>query len=362
MTRDELFSIRAEHPDHRLYEETKQNLDRLAKPLDGLGDLETAICRIAAVQGTVRPHIDSRALVIFCADNGIVEEGVSQTDKSVTASVAALMAENKSSVGIMTHGDPLTIYTVDVGIDHEAPLEGVIDLRVARGTANFLKEPAMTESMCLKAIESGMEMARRCHKAGHDILATGEMGIGNTTTSTALYCALTGELPVNAAGRGAGLSDEGLVRKIRVIDHALRLYGLDPAKAGKASKEYAFRALCSVGGLDIAALAGFMIGGATLRIPVVVDGLISAVAAMTAAMLVPGTEHVLLASHAGREQGVRGALKCLGLSPVIEGNLALGEGTGAVMLFPLLDMAFRLYNSGTTFADASIGQYERYDG
>ena len=361
MTRDELLKIRVGRPDQSIYEKTKQNLDRLAKPIDGLGDLETAICRIAAMQGTERPHIVSKALAIFCADNGIVEEGVSQTDKSVTASVAALMAENKSSVGIMTRDDPVTIYTVDVGIDAEEPLKGVTNLRVARGTSNFLKEPAMTEHMCLQAIENGMEMARRCKEAGHDILATGEMGIGNTTTSTALYCALTGELPVKAAGRGAGLSDDGLVRKIQVIDRAIRLYGLDPAAMKETPAEYAFRALCCVGGLDIAALAGFMIGAGLEKLPVVVDGLISAVAAMTASMLVPGAEAYLLASHAGREHGVRGTLKRLGLSPLIEGNLALGEGTGAVMLFPLLDMAFRLYDSGTAFADTSIGQYERYD-
>ncbi|MCR4705597.1 MAG: nicotinate-nucleotide--dimethylbenzimidazole phosphoribosyltransferase [Lachnospiraceae bacterium] len=361
MTKDELLKIRIERPDQNIHDETKRNLDRLAKPIDGLGDFEEAIAKIAAIQGTAWPHVGNKALVIFCADNGIVEEGVSQTDQSVTASVAALMGENKSSVGIMTGDYPCTIYTVDVGIDTEEKLDGVIDMRVSRGTANFLKAPAMTEDACLQAIENGMEMAMRCHKAGHDLLATGEMGIGNTTTSTALYCALTGELPVSVAGRGAGLSDAGLARKIRVIDRAIRLHTLDTALVSEKPAEYAFRALCCVGGLDIAALAGFMIGAATLKIPVVVDGLISAVAAMTAAMLVPGTENVLLASHEGREHGVHGALRRLGLTSFIRGNLALGEGTGAVMLFPLLDMALRLYDSGTKFADTSIGQYERYD-
>ena len=215
----------------------------------------------------------------------------------------------------------------------------------------------MTTEEALNAIEAGIECVKELKDKGYGITATGEMGIGNTTTSTALMCALTGVSPEEYTGRGSGLTDEGLKRKLQVIKEGLARY----AGKGRAdSPEEAFEVLCCLGGLDIAALAGVFIGGALYGMPVVVDGLISAAAALAAERIVPGCREYMLASHAGREKGAGLILDELSLRPVIHADLALGEGTGAVMLFPLLDMACALYSDGTAFEETSIEKYERY--
>ena len=347
-------------PDEKTYAGSKDRWDSIAKPIDGLGDLEEMISRIAAMQGKIIPDISRRALVVMCADNGVVSEGVTQCDKSVTLDVAKLLCKGQSSVCVMTEGTDVDIIPVDIGIDSDEVIPGIRNKKVCRGTGNIATEPAMSPDQCLRALEAGMEIMEICARKGYDIVATGEMGIGNTTTSTALLCALTGISPGEVTGRGAGLTDEGLDRKIRVIEQALKLHGLD-AGCGISDPESAFEALQKVGGLDIAGLAGLFIGGAKHRIPVVTDGLISAVAALTAECLVPGTAAYMLASHTGRERGTGRVLERLGLKAVIDADLALGEGTGAVMLFPMLDMAMSLYLNGMRFDDTGIDAYERLD-
>ncbi len=355
-----LYGIRIEEPDTDFRIRAKSHFDAIAKPIDSLGDLETVICDIAAIQHTDKPDISKKALIVMCADNGVVDEGVSQTDKSVTLSVAKLLAKDSSSVGALTKGQNIKTVPVDIGIDCDEPVPGLIDKKVAKGTGNIVKTVAMTDEQCLAAVEAGIEIVRDCSADGINIIATGEMGIGNTTTSTALFCALTGEDPGKIAGRGAGLSDEGLTRKIEVIKKALALHGLSKA-SGEVMPEYAFNALCSVGGLDIAGLAGIYIGCAMYRIPVVIDGFISAVAALAADYIVGGCREYMIASHKGKEAGSARALELLDKKPVIDANMALGEGSGAVMIFPLLDMAMSLYDNGTGFLAASIEKYERFD-
>ena len=359
MLKEELFKIRIDAPNQKVYDQVKKGWDALAKPLDGLGDFEEILCRIGAIDGRVPEDISRKLLVIFCADNGVVQEGVSQTGKEVTARVAALMADNKSSVGRMTRGYDLEILPVDIGIDCEGTPAKVFPAKVRRGTGDILKEAAITPDECLKAIDIGINLAKDYKKRGFSIAATGEMGIGNTTTATALYSALTYEDPDEITGRGAGLSDAALEHKKKVIRDALSFHGLD--KEIEQTKDASFEALCKVGGLDIAGLAGFFIGGAMYHLPVVIDGFISAVAALTAQRLCPGAKNYMIASHKGRETGCLRALSHLGLKPLIDGSMALGEGTGAVMLFPLLDMAFELYRSGTAFAATDIEQYQRFN-
>jgi len=341
--------------DKKIYEKVRNNWDRVAKPIDGLGDFERLICRIGAMTGNEYPDISKKALIIMCADNGIVEEGVSQTDQSVTKAVTEMMRDRKSSVGIMTEGTGLDYFVVDIGVNCIDEL-GVINRKVAMGTKNFLKESAMTEEQCKKAIQTGIDIVSQCKKQGYGIIATGEMGIGNTTTSTALMCALTGISPEEITGAGAGLSEEGIARKVNVIKMGLGKYGL----ADGATNEPLY-ALQSVGGLDIAGLTGVFIGAATNKVPVVIDGFISAVAALCAEMMAPGAKEYMIASHSGREKGTGIVLNRLGLKPVIYADMALGEGTGAVMMFPLLDMVYRLYSRGTGFADTEIDSYERYN-
>ena len=358
MTFNELYGIKPNEYDPSLLDAAGAVWDSIAHPLDGLGRMEEDICRIAAAQHTTRPDISKKALVIFCADNGVVREGVSQCGSEVTAQVAALMGMRSSSVGMMTASYPLDIFTVDVGIDSDERIDGVIGRKVRKGTGNIAVEAAMTEIECLSAISCGMDMAAQLCDDGYGIIATGEMGIGNTTTSTAVLCALCGVKPEDITGRGAGLSDEGLKKKILVIERALALHSFDKPVA--LSAEYAFEVLHCLGGLDIAALTGVYIGAAVHGRPVVIDGLISATAALCAECIVPGCRDYMLASHAGRERGLNVILDKLGLKAVIDADLALGEGSGAVLLLPMLDMAMSLYNSGMAFDDTDINSYERF--
>ena len=360
MKKQDLYRIKIDDLNQAVYDMVKKNWDALAKPLDGLGDFEEILCKIGGIAGLDQTYdISKKVLVIFCADNGVVQEGVSQTGKEVTYMVASLMGKNASSVGRMTKNYPLEIIPVDMGMDSDETPAGVLPRKVQRITGDILKEAAMSEEDCLKAIETGIEVAQMCKEKGFHIAATGEMGIGNTTTSTALYAALTGENPDDITGRGAGLPDEALEHKKKVIRDTLKLHGFD--QVSDPSREMAFKALQSVGGFDIAGLTGFFIGCGLYHLPVVIDGFISAVSALTAERLCPGVRKYMIASHKGRETGCMRALSHLGLKPVIDGSMALGEGTGAVMLFPLLDMVFELYRSGTAFADSDIEQYERYD-
>lgn len=362
MTREELFSVTVRVPDEEIRRAAKLRWDRIAKPIDGLGVMEELVCRIAAVRGQVLPELSDKGLILMCADNGVAKEGVSQTSQKVTTDVARLMGKRKSSVGVMTAGYPLRIYAVDVGIDSDELPEGVIDRRIRRGTESILRSSAMSESECLKALSVGMEIARKAREEGCGILATGEMGIGNTTTSAALLCAMTGITPGTVTGRGAGLSDEGLARKTEVVEKALEFHRKETGITTASSPAETLEVLRRLGGLDIAALAGVFIGGAMLGIPVVIDGFISAVAALAAEHLVPGCRACMLASHRGREKGSMEALTRLGLHPVIDADLALGEGTGAVLLFPMLDMAMSLYLHGTVFGETEIEAYQRFDG
>ncbi len=366
MNKEELFELDISMPDPGVYEAAKAVFDGIAKPVDGFGDLEGIICKIAAIHADVHPDISKKALVVMLSDNGVVAEGVSQTGSSVTGAVAALMAEGKSTVGIMTAAMPVRVLPVDVGIDSIDKIPGIIDMRVRRGTGNIAREDAMSIDECIEAINSGIEIVRRCSMDGTGIIATGEMGIGNTTTATALLCALTGSDPEDVTGRGAGLSDEGLKIKTDVIKRALTVHELDKnsvcdlSGGSKEQKSHALSTLASVGGLDIAALTGVFIGCAIYRIPSVIDGLISAVAALTASLIVPGCSRFMIASHNGREKGVGKVLAILGLKPLIDADMALGEGTGAVMLYPVIDMVMNVYNFGTSFKNADIRQYERF--
>jgi len=337
--------------DNESYNRLLKSWDSIAKPLNGLGDFERITSRIGAILGDDTIDISKRALVIMCADNGIIYAGVSQSGSDVTASVAALMGEKKSSVCLMAEVARVDTYPVDIGIKDVEELSGVANHKINKGTRHFLDEPAMTEEEVLQAIKTGIEMVEMLKAQGYRMIATGEMGIGNTTTSATVLAGLLNLTAEQVAGRGAGLSDSGLTRKIKVINRAIAKYNLHNTDA--------LEVLRCVGGLDIAGLCGVFIGGALHKIPIVIDGLISAVAALTAEKICPGVKDYCIASHRGGEQGVSIALKELSLEPVIEGKLALGEGTGAVMIFPLLDMVLSIYKNGVRFSDTDIDQYVR---
>lgn len=244
------------------------------------------------------------------------------------------------------------IFPVDIGVNTDRIFPGVISRKVKKGTNDFLLKPAMSEREAMQAVRVGMELVKECKEAGYTLLGTGEMGIGNTTTSAAMAAALLSVPPEIVAGRGAGLSDEGLATKRRVIADALEKYQLRGTEP--------MRILCSVGGLDIAGLCGVFLGGAKYHMPIVADGVISAVAALTAERLCPGTKEFIIPSHKGKEPASELLMRELGLYPVIDAGLALGEGTGAVMMFSLLDIAMSLYETGATFGDFKIEEYHRF--
>ncbi|MCC8127355.1 MAG: nicotinate-nucleotide--dimethylbenzimidazole phosphoribosyltransferase [Clostridiales bacterium] len=334
-------------------ERSRSHWDGIAKPIGGLGEMEELITKIAGIQRTPEVRIDKKALVIFCADNGVVAEGVTQTDSSVTAIVTDNFAKGITSVNRMAALADTDVFPVDIGVSGEIHEQGVWDCKVAPGTENFLKGPAMTAEQALEALHTGIRIAGQMKDMGYQLVAAGEMGIGNTTTSGAVAAAMLGLGAAAVAGRGAGLSAEGLVRKTEVIRKGLEMHHPDP--------EDPLAVLASVGGLDIAGICGLMLGGAIYGIPIVMDGMISASAALLARKFCPLVTDYLLPSHMGREPVCRHAMQALGLEPVIHARMALGEGTGAVMLFPLLEMAHAVYKENSTFEDIHIAAYERLE-
>ncbi len=321
----------------------------LAKPLGSLGLLESSLARIAAVTGSPDLSLERRTLLVLCADNGVVAQGVTQCGSSVTAAVARALGAGESTVCRMARAARCRVIPVDLGISDFPPTSGVRNCRVRNGTADITQGPAMTRQECLHAIALGAELVRECRTAGVSILATGEMGIGNTTTSSAVAAVLLEKSPAEVTGRGAGLSDAGLARKITAIERAIGLNRPDPADP--------VGVLAKVGGLDLAGLCGVFLGGALYRIPVLIDGFISGAAALCAVRLCPRAEFAMLASHVSAEPAGGLMLDALGLKPLISAGMRLGEGTGAVAALPLLDLALAVYSSGQTFDHLGIDAY-----
>jgi nicotinate-nucleotide--dimethylbenzimidazole phosphoribosyltransferase len=330
-------------------EEARARWDAVAKPLGALGLLEDAVARVAAVAGSADVRLDGRAALVLCADNGIVAEGVTQSDSSVTMLVAENLTKKRTSVCLMAASARADVIPVDMGMNTKPAFDGMLSRRAGDGTKNFRLEPAMTEEQAVFAIEAGLGLARDMKARGYDILATGEMGIGNTTTAAAVCSALLDIGPELVAGRGAGLSDAGLQRKIAVIKDGLRLHAPRPDEP--------LSALAALGGFDIAGMAGIFIGGALYGIPVLIDGFISSVAALSAIRLCPRCGAAMLASHVSGEPAGALVLRELGLSPLICAGMRLGEGTGAVAALPLLDMALAVYRGSSSFGELGMAGY-----
>lgn len=332
----------------RAMEEAVAHWNSIAKPLHSLGKLEDLVVQLAGIAGTPNVKIEKRALVAMCADNGVVEEGVTQSGQEVTAIVAENFLKAETTACIMAKNCRADVYPVDVGMAADTKVR--TDLKVAHGTKNMAKMPAMTREEAVKAIEAGIFMAEELKGRGYQILATGEMGIGNTTTSSAVASVLMEEPVETMTGRGAGLTSEGLARKIQVIKDAIALH--------KPDREDAIDVLAKVGGFDIAGMAGVFLGGAALKIPVIMDGFISCVAALVAVSICPEASGYILASHVSKEPAARLILEYLQKEAVIHGDMCLGEGTGAIALLPLLDLGISVYHSMSTFEEIHVEQYE----
>ena len=320
----------------------------LAKPLGGLGALETVVEDAAALTGSEKIDISHRAVLVLCADNGVVAQGVSQTDSSVTRAVAENLAARRTSVCQMARTARCEVVPVDLGIDG-APVEGVLDCRIAPGTADLTLGPAMSREQAVEAIGAGIRLVRQQKRQGAGLLATGEMGIGNTTTSSAVAAVLLGQPVEVMTGRGAGLSDAGLARKIGAIEKGIAINRPDPADP--------LDVLAKLGGFDIAGLCGVFLGGALEKVPVLADGFISGVAALCAVRLCPAAAKAVFASHCSTEPAAKLVLDALGKTALITAGLHLGEGTGAVAAIPLWDMALAVYNGCYSFEEGHITAY-----
>ena len=320
-----------------------------AKPLGSLGSLETALEDIAALTGSADIALQPREVLVFCADNGVVAQGVAQSDSSVTRIVTRNLAVHNTSVCQMAAAARCTVVPVDMGVEDFPATPGVLDRRIANGTADMTQGPAMSREQAAQGILTGIELVRQHKEAGVRLFATGEMGIGNTTTASAVACVLLGQ-PVEAmTGRGAGLSDEGLRRKKAAIAKALAVNAPDPADP--------LGVLAAVGGFDIAGMCGAFLGGALYGVPVLADGVISAVAALLAVRLCPAAAKAILASHVSAEPAGHLLLAALDKKPLITAEMRLGEGTGAVAAMPLLDMALAVYAGCYTFSESGIPTY-----
>ena len=336
--------------DQSAMEGCRKNWDAIAKPLNGLGHLEEMLVRVAGATGKTDLSLGAKAVAVFCADNGVVAQGVTQTGQEVTLAVAKALGEGCSSVCHMARVAGAKVVPVDVGILAHAPVPGVRDLSVRPGTADMTKGPAMSREEAQTALMAGAQIAMELDDQDIALLAAGEMGIGNTTTSSAVAAVLLGQEPVVMTGRGAGLSDAGLQKKIHAIETAVAVNRPDPADV--------LDVLHKVGGLDIAGLAGVFLGGALCHTPVLVDGFISSVAALVAARLCPACKDYMLGSHASEEPASRLVLSELGLRPFLYAGMRLGEGTGAVAVMPLLDMGLAVYREMATFEDTNIEAYQ----
>lgn len=349
MTLDELQK-KIQPADQHVISQSEERWMKVGKPLFSLGKLEQQITRIAGIKQIVCYELAKKVLVVMCADNGVVAEGVTQTGQEVTAVVAENFSRHETSACLMAQVAGVDIYPVDIGMVTDVKAVTRETEKAGYGTKNFAVEPAMTEKQLWQAIETGIRIAGKKKEEGYDILLTGEMGIGNTTTSSAVASVLLQRSPEEMTGKGAGLDDAGLKRKVQVITEAIDRYHLQNADV--------LTVMASVGGYDLAGMCGLCIGGALYHIPVVLDGFISGVAALCAVRLIPAVADYLIPSHVSKEPAAAYVLDALGLSPLITCDMSLGEGSGAVAVIPLLEMGLKVYREMGTFEDIQVEQYK----
>lgn len=322
-------------------------LDGLAKPPGSLGKLEEIAISLAGIGDGLIYDPHKRCVIIMSSDNGVVAEGVSSAPQDVTHSMTLGFIEGITGAAVLAKQFHADLIVVDMGVNADIRHPLIKNRKIRKSTGNIAREAAMTRDEAERAILTGIEIAVEAVKDGYTLLGAGEMGIGNTTTSTAVLCALTGIPAERAAGKGAGLKDDAYQHKIDVIRSALEFNRPDP--------DDPVDTLAKVGGFDIAGMAGLYIGGAYMRVPVVIDGFISTVAALAASRLNPAVKDYLFASHSSYEQGFPFASRALGLEPCLNLNMRLGEGSGCPLMFALIDAACAIIRDMGTFGQAGIG-------
>lgn len=346
MLREIIDAIRPTSDEHLTAARERQ--DQLTKPAGSLGVLEDVGNRLAAITRQCPPPVPRRAVVgVFAGDHGVCAQSVTPWPQEVTVQMLLNMASGGAAISVLSDELGASTMLTDVGVMGDYPEHpGIRNRNVAKGTADMSVEPAMTREQAEQALEVGIQTALEAIDGGADILLTGDMGIGNTTASSALIAVFTGKQVADVTGRGTGIDDAMLAHKTDVIERSIALHG--------AHADDALGALAAVGGLEHAAIAGYILGAASRGVPVVLDGVIACSSALVAVALCDAARGYLIAGHAGLEPGIYAALNTLGLTPLVDLGLRLGEGTGAVLALPLVRSAARVLGDMATFADAGV--------
>ncbi|MBI4619699.1 MAG: nicotinate-nucleotide--dimethylbenzimidazole phosphoribosyltransferase [Desulfobacterales bacterium] len=338
------------HPLKEEYlKQAKLRLDSLTKPRESLGKLESIAQKYAAIKEDLNPSINRKVIFTFAGDHGVVEEGVSAFPKGVTIQMVLNMLAGGAAVNVLARNVGAKVVVVDIGVDHDfEPAQGLVINKIGYGTKNLSTGPAMTRDEALRSIKVGVDLADEYSKKGMDIIGTGEMGIGNTTPSSAILSVLSGLSAKEVTGRGTGIDDRALQKKVDVIERGIRLNQPDPQDP--------IDVLAKVGGFEIGGIAGLMIGGAFHRIPVVVDGFISTAGAMIAVALWPTIAEYLFYAHLSSEAGHKRILERLGHEPILDLGMRLGEGTGAAMAISVIEAAVKVMTEMATFTSAGVDE------
>ncbi|OGO00575.1 MAG: nicotinate-nucleotide--dimethylbenzimidazole phosphoribosyltransferase [Chloroflexi bacterium RBG_13_52_12] len=336
-------------PDEKAMAEARARQDQLTKPAGSLGRLEEVSIKIAGIQGKAKPVIKDKAMITMAADHGVVDEKVGNWPREVTAQMVENFLRGGAGINVLARQVGARIVFVDMGIASDLqPDKQLIVKKIDYGTKNICLGPAMTVEQAVKAVESGIDILNAESEKGLDIVGTGDMGIGNTTASSAVFAALSGKMAVEVTGRGTGLSDEQLAHKIDVIKRALAVNKPNPSQP--------LEVLAKVGGFEIGGLTGVMLGAAARHIPVVIDGFISGAAALIAVTLAPQVKDYIIAAHVSAEAGHAAMLNYMGLKPLLSLDMRLGEGTGAALGIFLAEAAVRTLNEMATFAEAAVDE------
>jgi nicotinate-nucleotide--dimethylbenzimidazole phosphoribosyltransferase len=326
--------------------EARKRLDSLIKPAGSLGKLEDIAAKLAGITGTVHNKINRKCVVVMSSDNGVLEEGVSSSPQAITAMQTVNIVKGLSGVGILAKHAASDIRVVDIGINDDLVYPGLINKKIRKGTSNMAKGPAMSREEAVRAVETGIEIVRELAEEGYNLLGTGEMGIGNTSTSSAILMTYTGCSADEAVGKGAGLTEEDFANKKRVISKAISM--------NRPDLKDPLDVLSKLGGFDIGGLAGCFLGAASLRLPIVIDGFISAAAALIAYKINPLVKDYMIPSHCSDEPGYRLTMNEIGLEPMLNLDMRLGEGSGCPLAFNIIEAAVEIINKMATFDEVSM--------
>ncbi|MDU5105611.1 MULTISPECIES: nicotinate-nucleotide--dimethylbenzimidazole phosphoribosyltransferase [unclassified Clostridium] len=335
-----------EKVDKKAIEDARKRVASLAKPLGSLGKLEDLAIKLSGITGKVKNKIDKKCIIILSSDNGVVEEGVASSPQYVTLAQTINFSKGLTGVAVLAKENNTDLIVVDIGVNCEGEIPGAINNKIRKGTYNIAKGAAMSYEEALKAIYIGIDLVRDAKKKGYDILGVGEMGIGNTTTSSAVLASIVDCEIDEVVGKGAGLTDEAFILKKKVVKKAIEI--------NKPNREDPIDVIAKVGGFDLAGMVGVYLGAAYYKLPIVIDGFISVVAALVATKLCDNVKDYLIPSHLSKEIGYSIAMDNIGLEPMLNLDMRLGEGSGCPIAFSIVNYACAMMNNMATFAEAEI--------